>query len=89
MGLSNQQQRLLRLALMEHSDAELESLLGVSRNAIKQTWRAIFDKARRSLAHLFDGLGPFDENRTGSLRRLVINYVRQHPEELRPFKASG
>jgi hypothetical protein len=89
LGFTRHQQRLLRLALMEHADIELEGLLGVSRNAIKQTWRGIFEKARSGLGHLFDGLDDADEGRGLSLRRIVINYVRQHPEELRPWDAKS
>jgi DNA-binding CsgD family transcriptional regulator len=83
LRLTASQQRLARLALLEYDDIELERALGVSRNAIKQTWRGIYDKAKTVLPNAFESHG---EERRASPRRAVLNYLRQHMEEVRPFQ---
>jgi hypothetical protein len=73
------QRRVLRAALAGRSDNEIAAQLGVSRDAIKGTWKAI-------LTRVWD----YDIELAGQAathrRRHVLEYVRQHPEELRPYE---
>jgi len=83
LGLTSAEQALLNIALSGATDADLATALGVSLPAIKARWRSIvarfaerapdYESAER------DGRGP-------QKRHHVLHYLRDHPEELRPFK---
>jgi hypothetical protein len=78
------ERRVLRAALSGGSDRDIAALLGVSRHAIKGAWKNLFrrvDEGARSVSAL-------DTSRDGGMtqrRRRLLEYVRQHPEELRPY----
>jgi hypothetical protein len=84
LGLTPAQQRLVKLALLEYDEHELERVLGISRNAIKQSWRGIYERTKEALPHAFADTE--DPARRVSQRRAVLSYLRQHMEELRPFE---
>jgi hypothetical protein len=85
LGFTPSQQRVLRHALMELDDRELSDLLDVSLSSIKQSWKGIFGKAKLRFPDAFgDSAG--DTKRLFSPRRAVLNYARQHLEELRPYE---
>lgn len=73
LGFSPAQQRLLELALLDHSDATAAEQLGISVEAVRKRWRAIHSR------HTF-GTGK-------DQRRPLLGYLRLHPEELRPWGA--
>ena len=87
IGFSRSEQRLLSAALRGLSDDELTCELGISLSAIKKTWRSVYSRIEQSGMAI---LPPVPEDRVESLDRgkgkkhLVLNYVRSHPEELRP-----
>jgi hypothetical protein len=91
LRLTPTQQRLLKHAFFELDDRELGQALDVSLNSIKQIWQGIFGKARQHLPEVFleanasDPDSEQDMKRHHSPRRAVLNYVRQHLEELRPY----
>jgi DNA-binding CsgD family transcriptional regulator len=75
------ERRVLRAALSGRSDADIAAQFGVTRDAVKKTWRNVF--ARVDHATNGDANGAADQ--TGHRRRQLLEYIRQHPEELRPF----
>jgi DNA-binding NarL/FixJ family response regulator len=78
------QQRILELALRGDSDADIANELDISKDAVKQTWRAIYERVDSS-----SGLGAdfgVDNPSNHKRRKLLLDYLRTHPEELRPVK---
>ena len=87
IGFSRSEQRLLDAGLRGLTDDDLALELDVSISAVKKTWRSIYSRVERSGAALLpelpeDRADPNDRGR-GKKHRL-LNYVREHPEELRP-----
>ena len=79
------EQRLLLTALRGGTDEELSDELGVSLSAIKKTWALIYERASAHLRgfssnHVTDGAS----ERGKEKKRRLLNYLRDHPEELRP-----
>jgi hypothetical protein len=92
LGFSRSEQRLLLAALDGKTDEELSDALGISLFAVKKFWRAIYTRAADGLP----GLVPRAEseeapvqNRGKEKRRPLLAYLREHPEELRPFSRKG
>lgn len=80
------EQQLLIAALKGATDQELSNELGVNVSTVKKRWRSIFIKVEDLMPELFTSLGALDDGKRGPQRRhLVLSYVREHPEELRPF----
>lgn len=77
------EQELLETALEGADDASASKALFVSVPAIKRRWTGIFDR----VAAIRPDLCPFDGDGTRGIqkRQRVLTYVRNHPEELRPF----
>jgi len=87
IGFTRSEQRLLEAALRGLTDDELALELDVSISAVKKTWRSIYSRVEGSGAAILpelpeDRADPNDRGR-GKKHRL-LNYVREHPEELRP-----
>jgi DNA-binding CsgD family transcriptional regulator len=86
--LRRSQRRLLQHALRGDTDEELASALGISSWTIKKTWQDIYAKvAEANPALLPPPLANADsEQRRGSeRRRRLLQYVREHPVEIRPY----
>ncbi len=83
LGLTAAEQSLLIAALTHATDADLSTSLGIGLAAIKARWRSIF-------ARFADRAPDYEsaerERRGPQKRHRVLRYVREHPEELRPFK---
>lgn len=78
-------QRLLLAALNGQTDEELSVELDSSISAVKKRWLAIFDRIAEARPEFFaDGPG-HDHVRGRQKRHRVLSYVREHPEELRPY----
>jgi len=88
LGFSASERKLLRLALTQVGDAQLGDELGLSAHTVKKLWRSILQRAGDALPTLFDGeAGPVPTGTRGpEKRRDLLQYLRQHPEELRPFE---
>ncbi|MBX3619459.1 MAG: hypothetical protein KF891_05650 [Rhizobacter sp.] len=85
------EQRLLRRALFDESDDDIAALLGVSMHTIKKLWRAIYARVDERFAALLaePGAPVGDGVRGPEKRRLLLRYLRQHLEELRPHAAAA
>jgi hypothetical protein len=77
------QRDLLALALAGHSDAAIAAQRGLGVDAIKQRWRGLFAAAERRAPGLLPR-AVADGRRGPEKRSLLLEYVREHPEELRP-----
>jgi hypothetical protein len=83
------EQKLLERALLNQSDLEISQDLGVSLDAVKKTWRRIYQRSARVTPHLLGA----DEANNGTAsrgmekRRHLLDYLRIHLEELRPTLA--
>jgi hypothetical protein len=82
------QRRLLRLALYDETDEHLMPCLDVSVHGLKKLWRGIYERVDDAEPEFFgDTAGSGDDGRRGpEKRRQVLAYVRQRPEELRPWQ---
>jgi len=91
LGLPASEQRVLTRALLNESDQEIADALAVTTDAVKKTWRRLYERVALIAPH---ALGTDDRTR-GALgrstekRRHLLEYMRAHPEELRPFKKVG
>ena len=85
-GFSASQRRLLWLALFDESDEALMGPLDVSVHGLKKLWRGIYERIQDRMPEFFGAEASTDEGRRGpEKRRQVLAYVRQRPEELRPW----
>jgi hypothetical protein len=69
------QQRLLLAALDGRSDKEIAAKFGIRYDTVRQSWDSIFQRVES----LDEAILP------NPARRCLIEYVRQHLEEVRPF----
>lgn len=83
--LSPSQRRLLWLALFDDSDDALGSRMGLSVHALKKLWRGIYERIEDVAPGFFGDEADDDGKRGPEKRRQVLAYVRQRPEELRPW----
>lgn len=87
MGLTAAERRALRLAVGELTDEEIAEEIGVSLHTLKKVWRSVCQRAADALPDMFAAAGnePADGTRGPEKRRYLLQYLRQHPEELRPW----
>ena len=78
---------LLNAAITGLTDEELARHLDVPLPALKKRWRSLFELASAH-PNLFPQIsnGRDAEGRGRQKRQFILNYVRDHPEELRPFE---
>jgi DNA-binding CsgD family transcriptional regulator len=80
------QRRMLMEAVQHRTDVQIASVLGVSVSAVKKLWAGIFEKA----AALLDDDARMASRRTtratrgAQKRHVLLTYLQEHPEELRP-----
>ena len=87
IGFSRTEQRVLMHALLNRSDAEIAEELGLSLDAIKKTWRRVYERVSRLVPYVIDGDRRSDDgSRSIEKRRHVLEYLRAHLEELRPTR---
>jgi hypothetical protein len=82
------EQDLLKLALDGHTDVTIASLMKSSLTTIKKRFRSIYEKVRVASAAWEEPLlsDPLTEGARGvETRRHLLSYLRNHPEELRPY----
>jgi hypothetical protein len=88
LGLRCTDQDLLTAALELSNDSEIAEALHISTAAVKRRWAMIFDRLRPWAAQIgIDDRETKDTTRGKKKRDRVIAYVREHPEELRPYSA--
>jgi len=84
-GFRRGEQQLLKRALLGELDPEVARMLRIAPATVKSRWRAIYDRVGTSAAGLLpDSDGAMDA-RGKEKRRRVLEYLRHHLEELRPF----
>ncbi|MDQ2688528.1 MAG: hypothetical protein M3Y28_11755 [Armatimonadota bacterium] len=79
------EQQLLQRALQGDTDAEASGALCIAVPTVKTRWRTIYDRVGARTPGLLPAGGVGRAARGSEKRRLLLNYLRQHPEELRPF----
>jgi hypothetical protein len=87
LGLRNSDQELLEAALRGTTDMELSAELGLKLPALKKRWASVFNRVAVAKPDLLPGLdGDVDRQTRGRQKKhRLLAYVREHPEELRPF----
>ena len=89
-GFTAREQQGLLLALDGNTDEGIAQALGISNSTTKRLFRSIYEKAERALSmEAFTGISLEPGIRGVEIRRRLLNFVRQHPNELRPFDASA
>lgn len=83
LDLSASYKELLRPALEGMTDEELSDRLCLSLSAVKKRWAAVYDHV--SLKGIHAGLPACEGKRGPERRRLLLEYLRWHPEELNPI----
>lgn len=87
IGFKRSEQRLLSAALQGGTDGELSDLLGVSLSAVKKMWASIY--LRVQSAKPLDVRIELDESTDGDRgkekKQKLLVFLREHPEELRPY----
>jgi hypothetical protein len=85
-ALTVNQRRLLGQALFHEDDEQLARALEVSSHGLKKLWRGVYERIVDVVPDFFGDAGPADDGKRGpEKRRQVLAYVRQRPEELRPW----
>ncbi len=89
-GFSRGEQRLLLAALHGGTDRELSDALGISLTTVKKTWRSIYARVAARSPDLIAANSAADGDeampeRGREKKHPLIAYLREHPEELRPF----
>jgi len=77
------EQRLLEYVLLDASDDEAAQELHVSKDGIKKRWRSIYAKVDTADPELLGSI-----TSSTARRRTIMHYLRQHLEELRPYRAT-
>ena len=92
-GFAGAERRLLRLAVTDLTDEAIGDELGISGHGVKKLWRQVHQRAQDAMPSLFgegDAAASRDSGGRGpEKRRALLQYLRQHPEELRPYSASA
>lgn len=85
-GFSRGEQRVLARAIEGLTDQEIAGDLGTTSNAVKQTWRSIYERISDRVPGILGTASSLEAGKRGpEKRRRVIAYVESHLEELRPY----
>jgi DNA-binding NarL/FixJ family response regulator len=74
-------------ALTGGTDGEIANSMGISRFTVKTTWRAIYDRVALRQPDLVPDRSHEDGQahaRGKQKKQRLLDYLREHPEELRP-----
>jgi hypothetical protein len=77
-------QQLLVAALGGAIDDDVSGVLGITLAAVKARWRSVFARISETMPGLLQDVRE-SGGRGMQKRHRVINYVREHPQELRPY----
>jgi DNA-binding NarL/FixJ family response regulator len=83
LELAQSHREILRPALEGMTDEEIAATLFLSLSAVKKRWSAIYDHV--SAKGVAAGLPPCEGKRGPERRRVLLEYLRWHPEELNPL----
>jgi DNA-binding CsgD family transcriptional regulator len=84
------EQRLLTCALDGGTDEEISNQLGISLSAVKKTWRKVYQRVESNGTAFVptNAKRAEREGRRGKEKKNhLLAYLREHPEELRPFSS--
>jgi len=85
-GFTGAEQETLRLAMDGRTDDAIARETGISLASIKKRFRAIYEKALHVEPHAEALRASAAEGKRGAeSRRRLLLYLREHPEELRPY----
>ena len=84
-GFRPGEQQLLELAIGGVTDTQLARMLHIAEPTVKGRWRSIYDRVGVSAPELAPATAATAETRGKEKRRKLLDYVRRHPEELRPL----
>jgi DNA-binding CsgD family transcriptional regulator len=91
-GFSMVEQDVLNLALEGLTDEAIAQTMGASLSTIKKRFRAIYEKVQDKIGddRGIEPLAPLNDGARGlETRRRLLNYLREHREELRPYAAQA
>lgn len=87
-SFSASQRRMLWWTLFDESDEAIMEKLSTSVHGLKKLWRGIYERIEDRMPDFFgEATGADDGKRGPEKRRQVLAYLRQRPEELRPWFA--
>lgn len=90
-GFSPAERRLLRRAVFDETDEDIARHLATTPHTLKKQWRSIYARVAAALPHVFGRPIPTTGGEEGTRgpekKRALVSYLRQHPEELRPYAA--
>jgi hypothetical protein len=81
------EQALLAAAVTGKTDAELSAQLGLSLEATKKRWLSVYARVGEVKPEILSDTETASEGRGPQKRHRVVAYIRNHPEELRPYAA--
>jgi hypothetical protein len=84
LHLRESDQQLLLAAMGGATDLELVSQIGVTLSGVKARWRSAFARIAETMPELIPDLNDH-QGRGMQKRHRVLDYVRNHLEELRPY----
>ena len=90
-GFKVLEREVIEAALQGKTDADIAAILSIGQSTLKKRWGSIYDKALEIFdedmdpEHKMKGLGSSAKERAKEKRRTLVEYVRAHREELRPF----
>lgn len=84
MGLRPSEQRVALHALLGRTDGQIAETLGLSAETVRKAWVGIFSAAERFVPALFHQVESSSQ-RGLEKRRHLLEYLRVHMEELRPW----
>jgi hypothetical protein len=85
LRLTPSEQRLLLLAIDGLNDVEVATSLGISKDAVKSTWKTIYSHVEDVMPVVFGGHDVGNGTSRGAeKRRRVVSHVRANLQELRP-----
>jgi len=82
--LTPAEQRVIKAALPGRTDRQIATTLGISHDAVKQTWERIYNHIGDDLSEIPTSEGESGA-RGGERRRQIISYMADHINELRPY----
>jgi DNA-binding NarL/FixJ family response regulator len=86
IGFSRSEQKLLLAALPGGTECEIAKELAISISAVKKCWRCVYERVRTSGIGIFadDANDVETVDRGKEKKHVLLAYLREHPEELRP-----
>lgn len=86
-SFSPAEQKVLFSALLLEMDDEIAAELNISKDTLRRHWRSIYQKVMEAYPSLFpdNANGEQNSSRVKEKRRRLLQYLRFHMEELRPY----